>query len=388
MTIKKNLRERFFLIISTSGGAGHTRAAEALLKAASNSRYPIRAEHHDCLDFTSKLFKRMYADSYLEMVNRVPELWGYLYSKSEAKPYRKKQMLEFFDYFNYRQYVRFLQSSNADAIICTHFLPFISISTELLQQGITTPIFAATTDFDVHQYWVDPIVKRYFVYHEESAWQLQGKGVEKKHISVTGIPLMNEFSKRQNKEKAQSSLGLRKKSFTVLILSGGFGVGRVEEIVQHTLKTLEKHTKRHFNLLIVCGKNEALKANIEKMNVPTNVTDRVFGFVNNIHELMDASDVLISKSGGLTSAEAMAKGLPIIIVDPIPGQESRNAGIIVEFGAGWQALDHHNLRFKLDKIIQNPEMLATARTATKRLARPHAARDILESVYTFVSQNS
>ena len=385
MTIKKNLRERFFLIISTSGGAGHTRAAEALVQAAATSRLPIRAEHYDCLDFTSKLFKRMYADSYLQMVNRVPELWGYLYSKSESRPYRKKQLLEFFDYFNYRQYLRFLQSANADAVICTHFLPFISISNELLRSGVTTPMFAATTDFDVHQYWVDPIVKRYFVYHEESAWQLQGKGVEKERISVKGIPLMNEFSQRQQKEKVQASLGLRKKSFTVLVLSGGFGVGRVEEIVQNTLKAFELHTQRHFNLLIVCGKNDALRANVERVTVPANVTAQVFGFVNNIHDLMDASDILISKSGGLTSAEAMAKGLPMIIVDPIPGQESRNAGIIVEYGAGWQALDHHNLSFKLDKIIQDPGMLATARTATKQLAKPHAARDILENVYASIS---
>jgi processive 1,2-diacylglycerol beta-glucosyltransferase len=118
---------------------------------------------------------------------------------------------------------------------------------------------------------------------------------------------------------------------------------------------------------------------------PDNVTARVFGFVENIHELMNAADVLVSKAGGLTSAEAMALGLPMIIVDPIPGQETRNAEIIVEQRAGWKALDIANLGYKLKRVIEQPEMLATARVAAAGLGKPDAAHDILLDVHNMLN---
>jgi len=122
------MKKRFFLILSASGGAGHIRAAEALHQAAQSSGLPIESEHHDCLDFTSAVFKRIYSGSYLAMVNRAPELWGYLYGQAEKKPYSKKGLLKIFDHFNYGSYLSTLRSLQPDALICTHFLPFISIS--------------------------------------------------------------------------------------------------------------------------------------------------------------------------------------------------------------------------------------------------------------------
>ncbi|MGB2869354.1 MAG: glycosyltransferase [Bacteroidota bacterium] len=377
--------KKFFLILSASGGAGHLRAAEGLHQAARRASVPIRTVHHDVLDFTSKAFKRLYAESYLNVVNKAPELWGYLYQQSESKPYRKAGLLKAFDRLNYKRYVQSLREINADAIICTHFLPFVSISDIVRKEGIQTPFFAATTDFDIHQLWVDPIVRRYYVYHEESAWQLQSKDVARERIVVKGIPLMPEFSTKQAKSASQKRLGIPADRFTVLVLSGGFGVGRIEDIVDHTATTLASFAPRRFTMLVVCGRNEKAKALLAKQPEPTNVERRIYGFVDNIHEMMDASDVLISKSGGLTSAEAMAKRLPLIVVDPIPGQESRNADIIVEHGAGWKAIDLANLSYKLHSVLKNPKILAHAQRATALLAKPNAAVDILEDVYKFLN---
>ncbi|HET9130593.1 MAG TPA: hypothetical protein VFO86_06590, partial [Terriglobia bacterium] len=116
------------LILSASGGAGHIRAAEALHRTAQCLHLPLSTEHHDCLDFTSPAFKRLYAGTYLNLVNRTPELWGYLYGIAEKKPYRKHALMGIFDHFNYGRYLRFLKSTKPDALLCTHFLPFISIS--------------------------------------------------------------------------------------------------------------------------------------------------------------------------------------------------------------------------------------------------------------------
>ena len=373
------------LILSSSGGAGHLRAAEALHKTAQGLGLPMKTENYDCLDFTSPHFKRLYSGTYLNLVNKTPELWGYLYDKTERKPYRKKGLVGLFDHFNYSRYLRFLKSSKPDALVCTHFLPFISISDEIRRLGIEMPVFAVTTDFDVHQYWVDPIVYRYYVYHEETRWQLQSKGIPPEKIRITGIPVMPEFLKKSGKQFSRRALGLNDRSFTILALSGGFGVGRFEEIVRTVLETLAILSPRRFNLVAVCGKNAAAKAAIEKLKIPVNVHLSPHGFVSNIHDMMRASDIAVTKSGGLTSSEALVSGLPMIIVDPIPGQEMRNADLIVEHGAGWKAFNLPNLAYKLRKTIAAPDLLGGARRASRTLARPQAARDILRDVYKTVA---
>lgn len=380
------MKNPFILILSTSGGAGHIRAADALLQAARASGLPLRAEHYDCLDFTSKAFKRLYSQSYLAMVNHIPTFWGYMYSQSERKPYTKKGLLALFDHFNYQHYIQTLLRLKPDAILCTHFLPFISISERARQSNISAPFFAATTDFDIHQLWVDAIVNQYYVFHEESAWQLAAKGIPREQISVKGIPIGQEFTTTTDHRIARQRLELPTNRFTVLLLSGGFGVGHVEEIAQSVKDLLGSYARQNFNLIVVCGRNETLRSGLEQSGFPTNVHASIFGFVENIHELMDASDILVSKSGGLTSAEAMAKHLPMIIVDPIPGQESRNASMMVERGAGLFALDYHNIQFKLKEVIEDPSLLQGLRESAEALSKPRAAADIIQDVYSRITR--
>lgn len=370
------------LILSTSGGAGHHRAAQALLEAAQNSPVPLRAEHYDCLDFTSKAFKRLYGGSYLAMVNSIPEIWGYLYSQAEKKSYSKKGLLRIFDHFNYSRYLKALLSIDPDLILCTHFLPYVALSErDLLKEGLRAPFVAATTDFDVHQLWIDRLVKRYYVHDAETAWQLGSKGIDPAIIGVTGIPVSAGFTQRGEKSVARRRVGMPADRFTVMVLSGGFGVGRVQEITNGVVDLLGTFTSQAFNLIVVCGRNELLRRDLGNKTLPHNVHASILGYVSNVHELMDASDVLVSKSGGLTSSEAMAKGLPMIIVDPIPGQEMRNAIMIVERGAGVLAQDYHNLVFKLRQSIEDPGRLATMRERTLALAKPHAAETIIDDVF-------
>lgn len=379
------MKKPFLLILSASGGAGHIRAAEALVHAARSGEFDLHAEHYDCLDFTTKTFKRLYAGSYLSMVNHLPEFWGYLYSQSEKKAYTKKGLLNLFDHFNYQHYVNTLSKLNPDAIICTHFLPYISISERARKSNIRAPFFAATTDFDVHQLWVDKIVSHYYVYHEESAWQLASKGISPEKISVKGIPVSPEFASITEKRVARHHLELPTNRFTVVVLAGGFGVGHVKEISESVSSLLGTYAKRSFNLILICGKNESLKREMEQKVFPHNIHVSVHGFVSNIYALMDAADILVSKSGGLTSAEAMAKHLPLIIVDPIPGQESRNASIMVERGAALLALDLHNLQFKLKRVIEEASLLRSLREGTESLGKPRAAFDILNDVCARIS---
>ncbi|MEP0823238.1 MAG: glycosyltransferase [Ignavibacterium sp.] len=372
-----------FLILSATGGAGHLRAAAALEHAA-KTMSGLTCKHFDCLDFTSRTFKHLYAGSYLAMVNRAPELWGYLYSRAQLKPYEKKGLLKIFDDLNYREYLEFLKEEKPDAILCTHFLPYISVSRRLRSSGVAAPVFAVTTDFDAHQYWVDPVVDRYYVHTEESAWQLRSKGAPADRIRVLGIPVMPDFGKREDPAAARQRLGLPDGRMTILMVWGGFGVGKPEKMAQEVLAMLQMFPDKEFTLVAVCGKNQKLRQHLEETVPPSNVLLRATGFVENIHEWMNACDLLISKAGGLTSAEAMAMGAPMLIVDPIPGQETRNTEIIVEERAGWKALDIPNVGYKIKRILERPELLKGAREAASRLAKPNAARDILSDAMEFV----
>lgn len=374
------------LILAASGGAGHLRAAAALEQAAREFQPALRVRNEDVLDLTSKTFKKLYAGSYLALVNKAPELWGYLYSKAEAKPYEKKKLLQIFDDLNYKAYMKFLKEEQPDAIVCTHFLPFISVSTRMRKAGITAPVFAVTTDFDAHQYWVDLVVDRYYVYCEESAWQLRAKGVPAGKIQVKGIPISPQFGLRKDPAELRTRLGLPLDRLTILMVWGGFGVGKGEEMVQEVAAMLQIFPEKEFTLIAICGKNDSLRKKLSAAAFPSNVDVHIHGFVDNLHEFMNASDVLVSKAGGLTSAEAMAMGIPMIVVDPIPGQESRNAEMIVEQRAGWKALDIANIGYKIKRIIEEPRLLAEARAATAALARPTAAMDIIRDVYETITR--
>jgi len=372
------MKSRRIAVIACTGGAGHLRAAEALVLAAKNHPVPLDVHGFDVLDFTPTWFRRLYAQTYVELVNRTPELWGYFYHRTEQLPYRKHPLIRAFDRVNYGRYLRMLKELNPDAVLCTHFLPYISVSSTLRKSGWAPPVIAVTTDFDVHGLWIDPIVRTYCVFHEESAWQLASKGVPTDSIEITGIPVHPGFSRRAGRAGIRRALHIPTGEFTALVLSGGFGMGRVTDVVRTVVDALGQTRLDRTAVIAVCGRNEHARRSLESLPIPDRVRLVPMGFVDNMHELMAAADIVVTKSGGLTSAEALAIGVPLLIVDPIPGQESRNADLIVEHGAGWKAVNLPNIAYKLHQLISRPNLVRQARIAAADLGRSDAAKRILD----------
>ena len=366
---KYSTNRLFFLILSCSGGAGLIRAAEALHSNAPLTGLPIRTEHYDVLNFTLRLFKRFYSGPYIQMVNRAPELWGYLYQQSERKPYERKGLIKRFDQLNYKRYLRTLREFRTDTIICTHFLPYLSVSSEL-HKTILQLLFLLQLQISMFINFGSILLSRGILYSTKS-----------QHGSFTGKQNKGNWNFYHARISIRRRLGFKMNYFTLLVLSGGFGIGRMKEIVEQIAFTLNAFPKRKFNLLIVCGKNDSARAELQAVYFPKNIDRHIFGFVTTIHELMDASDLLISKAGGLTSSEAMAKSL---IIDPIPGQESCNTDLIVEHGAGWKSINPANLSYKLQHILETPSLLTKGQTATHHLAKPNTATTILTDVYNFL----
>ena len=375
-------RKKSILIVSATVGAGHVRAGEALLAAAEFLPRPVTISHADVLDFTSPLFKKLYGDSYYEIVQRSPELWGYLYKKSDSrKPLRAKAgLMKLFDHFNYKKYLKELSTLKPDAVICTHFLPYLAIEDEISNPGWQIPFFAVPTDYDVHSLWVSRAISRYYAATDEAAWSIQTHGIPPENIGVSGIPIMPQFGLRMSRQAARKRLDIPSGCFTILILSGGYGIGVVDELAGSVARFLGTDARRDHQLIVVCGKNRGLYGKLSKMAFPPNVRARIYEYITFVDQTMACSDLVITKAGGLTVSEALARHLPLLILDPFPGQEGRNADYLIEHGAAISAHGFENLHYKLRRLIEEPGLLSTMRNRAAGLARPHAARDILKDV--------
>jgi len=363
------------LILHASAGAGHKRAAEALAAACvQDGMDPVV---HDILEFTPPLFRKTYAAGYLNMVRSAPELWGYFYSLTDRKsqnPWHRR-IRTTFNKLNTRAFESFWQDIQADAVICTHFLPLEILGRRRAEKTAKVPLFGVVTDFAAHSLWSCPNVDGYFTGSEEARRQLIRRGQPPGRAWVTGIPVSPEFVPSYDGDGLRIRLGLAPDLPVILILCGGFGVGSVVDVLGSFVRE-----PLHAQLVVVTGNNETLKEQVTQKARDLTMPVMVHGFVANIHELIGAADVVISKPGGLTSAEVLAMGRPLVIMDPIPGQEQRNAEYLLENGVAVRLVDPLDAPFKVWPILENAERRRSLSDAALRLARPHAARLIMKHV--------
>ncbi len=379
--------EKSILVLSATAGAGHVRAGEALIDTAKKLSLPIKIQHEDILNFTSPVFKKLYNDLYFAIVNASPDLWGYLYKRTEFKGPGKERspLIKLFDQFNYKKYLQALEEIQPDAVLCTHFLPYAAIAHELRKPSWKIPFFVATTDYDVHSLWINPNIEHYYTASEEAAWTIQSHGIGKNKVTVTGIPVMPQFGVHNKQKEAENNLNLLPSTFTIMILSGGYGVGMIDKLIPSVADLLSTYKQKKFQMLVVCGNNQKLYDKLKQIAFPRNISIQLYKFISFVDQLMDCADVLITKSGGLTVSEALAKHLPMIIFDPIPGQEGRNAEYLTEHGAALRAFSFPNLQFKLKQIIEQPAVTKKMKSNAERIAHPDAAKNILEDVIKNIS---
>jgi processive 1,2-diacylglycerol beta-glucosyltransferase len=362
------------LVLSASAGAGHVRAAQALERALSASGRVREVRHVDILQYTSKLFRRVYAQAYLDLVNRAPEVLGWLYDYFD-EPWKHERLRLALDKLNTTRFVRLLEHERPDWAVSTHFLPAQIIAWLRSKGRLHTRQAIVVTDFDVQGMWLTRHVERYFVALDETRAHLERLGVPPAAITVSGIPIDPVFAIPKDQRAVRAKHDLVPDRTTILVSAGGFGVGPVEALV-HTLLEL-RHSAQ---LVVICGRSEELKTRLDELAAarPRHLspTLRVVGYTTEMDEYMAAADLLVGKPGGLTSAEALARGLALIIVRPIPGQEERNADHLLEAGVAIRCNNLPALAWKIDRLLDDLARLAVMRANARRLARPHAAQDI------------
>lgn len=362
-------------LIHAKAGQGHLKAAEALLeefqKRDTGKSWDIRLI--DALDHTRFFFGRSYSFVYLHLVKYAPWLWAVFFRLTDD--WVPRPVMETLRTLNNRLMAGPLETmlirENPDLILVTHFLPS-EVASRLKRLGkIHSRVVVVVTDFRVHRFWVNKGADAYVGMMDETRKDLIRLGVEDGRIYELGIPVSSRFLLPVDADKIRENLGLEKNRFTVLVTSGSFGSGPIREFVNQM-----ESLKDRVQAIVVCGINQTLKEELSKLQRPFPCA--ILGFVSNMHELMTVADIAVSRSSGLTTCESLIKGLPLVIISKIPGQETENAELLKKHGAAFEISNPADFPEFLKGLIEQPRRMKEVMEPVTRLARPHAARDIAD----------
>jgi processive 1,2-diacylglycerol beta-glucosyltransferase len=367
------------LILSVSAGTGHLRAAEALEKAAADHPETGEVLHIDALRHTNKVFRRFYGKFYVDLVKSAPLLLGWFYD-SQDEPWKTEKMRFMLDRMNTGPLIRKIKKFNPDITICTHFLPAEILSHLMKRETIDTRLAITVTDYYVHAMWLSRRVHNYFVANDESRVQLENIGFPSDCITVSGIPVDPAFAEPADRQQLRTRHGLRNDTPVLLVSAGALGVSSAEHIVEVLYDLTES-----VQVVVICGRNEKLRETVmQQLNhcpAPCgHLSFTILGYTDKMHELMHAADLYIGKPGGLTTAEAMSCGLPMVIYQPIPGQEERNSDYLLENGAAVKCNQITTMAYKVELLLKNPERLEKMSRRAKALGHPDAARKVIQTL--------
>jgi processive 1,2-diacylglycerol beta-glucosyltransferase len=320
-------------------------------------------------------------------VNRAPELWSYLHQRTDTTPHHapSQRLRRGIERLSTGALVREIRREKPDAVVCTHFLPAELLMRERNRGRIEYPVWLQITDYDLHNMWLVPGMAGYLAATEEVAFRLRARGIPAERIHVTGIPVMPAFSEPDVPALARNAcaaeLGLDPSRPVLLMASGGAGVGDLPSMVERVLGLGGHDGKEgNFQVIAVAGRNVEAHGKLEALarRYPGRVV--AIGFTNEMHKMMAASDLVVTKPGGLTVSECLALGKPMLLISPIPGQEEHNAGFLMEEGAAWLAYDAIGLDYKVARLMADPAKLATMAARSRALGKPQAARAVLQHV--------
>ncbi len=376
---KKSNKPKKILIVSASAGSGHTVSAIATQQAIDELyKDEIETTHIDILEYTTKMMKTVYRDVYLYLAKKRPLAYGFLYKFTDKEKFGSG----FTDWFHTRKFRRYLKKNNFDLIISTHFLPS-NILARMKEKRIyrklkKTPHMTILTDFGAHKIWLaksdyyivpDSVNKEYFKF----------RGVAGDNVYDLGIPVRTVFAQKKNRKDLLKKLDLHKSKKIILLLSGGFGVGPIVEIIEQ----LEKVETPH-ETIVICGKNEQLYKDCLKLKHNLKYNLIPVGYTNEIDEYMKAADIVITKPGGLTTAEALACELPIVIVNPIIGQEDKNADRLLEEGCAIKITYLSIIYHYIDRLFKEKDKLEFMKNSISKLSKPDAAYNIAKFAHKIV----
>ncbi len=359
-------------ITYASAGAGHFKAAEALYDCLRKHDPQVEVKLIDVLSYSKRLVKESHIRGYTIMVSYMPWLWKIAFYLTAFTPLEPlvSRIRFIIDRLNTMDFTDFLVSENPDVVISTHFLPSESVAYLKNKGKIRSKLITVITDFGVHPFWLFNNTDMYVVASGATREQLILKGIKENKIKVLGIPIYEKFALGTNKRNSLfAKFNLDENKFTVLVATGSFGIGPIEKIVEALHEDVQ--------VLVVCARNKKLFKKLSKENYKQ---ARIFGFVDNIEELMGVSDIIITKPGGLTISEILTIGTVPLFISAIPGQETENIRILSGYGIGEWVKNIADIKGLVLDYKAHPQKMQLARENMDRLKKPSAAEELCNAV--------
>lgn len=359
------------LITYASAGAGHFKAAQALYDYLKINYPAVEVRCVDILEKSNALFRFFYKWGYSFLIKEVRILWRCSYWITDFKLLRPltRSIASIIDRKNTKSFACLLIEDDPDFIISTHFLTS-GISASLKRaKRINSKLISVITDFGVHQFWISAGTDIYVVASGFTKEQLMLQGIKQNSIKEFGIPIETKFLKPFDKDHLYEKFGLEKNKFTVLMMTGSFGLGPLEEIVNALYHDVQ--------VMVVCASNRELYARLRKRNLSG---VKIFGLVDDAQDLMAVSDIIITKPGGLSIAEILAMELVPIFISAIPGQETINIKVLEEYGIGVTRRYINDIRDTVLDYRDHPEKLEKIKENIRVIKKPFATRDLCDAV--------
>ncbi len=358
------------LLMYISEVSGHHRATLAIEKALRAISPHLGIGNINAFKYTNPISEKVINRLYLGIIKRTPQIWDYLYDNPEVMQNIQK-LKETIHKFNTPKLHRLFARFRPNVVCCTQAYPCGMVADYKKTYNSSLPLVAVLTDYAPHSYWVYDMVDYYIVPSDDVAVRLAQKGVSWDKIKPLGIPFDRDFNVPVDARAVYRKLGLDVSKPVILIMGGGQGLGPINKIV----KQLEK-VPVDFQELIVTGTNKRLYKSLVRRARRCRKKIHLFKYVNTINEFMSIASLIITKPGGITTAEALSKGLPMIIMQPIPGQEVNNTVFLTAHGAALKIEDIAQIPRIISDLLLNPLTLSHISQAAVRISKPLASDDI------------
>ena len=358
------------LILSITAGQGHNQTAKVLSECFVEKG--IECPYMDVFDYINPLLSDSVSHIYLMSTKNLPKIYGKIYRMCENRPGDELHGLpKVTNQILAKKLLTKIEEEKPDFIICTHVFAALLVTCldGVMDEGIKT--IGIVTDFTIHPYWEDTRLDYYVTPDRLLSGQAKRKGIDEAKLVPVGIPIDPKFAKKIPREEACAALGLPNKR-TVLVMSGSMGFGDVASEIRALAQT-----DLDFQIVTICGNNKKLKKCIDKLEAEKKIFN--YGFVDNVDVFMDCADCIVTKPGGLTSSEALAKGIPMIISNPIPGQEDRNVEFLLNAGAAIKVSPTYPICDALLQRFDEPRMQLIKETI-QTIGKPNSTADLIEFI--------
>ncbi|MDP8265076.1 MAG: glycosyltransferase [Candidatus Aceula lacicola] len=362
------------LLMHITKTSGHHRATVAIENALKIVSPSVETMNINGFAYAYPILEKIVNRAYMSVIKRRPKIWDYLYD-NPAVIKRTGTIKKILNNAKHSKLARLFERFQPDCVICSQAFPCGMVGDLKKRYKYPVRLIGVLTDFAPHHYWLHDEVDYYIVPTEEAQDRLIADGISSERIKLFGIPIDPKFNEPVSAKEVADKMGFNLSVPTILVMGGGQGLGPIRSIVS-SLAELELN----FQLIVLSGTNKKVLKMLKRIRFPNKQKIKIFPYIDNVNELMDISTLIVTKPGGMTTAESLAKGMPMVVVDPIPGQEARNTKLLLEKGIAVEVDDVDEVGIKIRELLDNPEKIKSMSKAALKHSNVHSALNIAKLV--------